>query len=417
MSGTKLSNADFLKLLNEAGIYTIEQLQTAGQASVHWLNITNKEEYVNSLISLTDTPSNYDGATTYKLVVNATGDGIEFIPDTTDGEDGTDGREVELQKGTTHIQWRYVGETEWNDLVALDDITGPQGDQGVQGEQGIQGIQGSAGADGEDGVNGTDGKEIRATDTEPTSEIGNDYDLRLLITNWDIYEKDPVDGWAVIGNIKGEQGDAGTNGTDGADGDIYYTTSTDTIDLNEYSAGHEIDVVVESGLAYSKNQIVVVSNSTSLYFVAKVINYSDSTLTLEVKYRYGTSSASSWEVNLAGIQESELNSDWFIITATAGTGTLASRSFTGPNGWTIGAANSVACSDLPGSSEDDLRLKHDSGLAVVDTIVYVQESTYNTKATGTRAYGTLYEDQNHNCIQLSSFCTESKPLIIYVKLQ
>lgn len=37
-----------------------------------------------------------------------------------------DGREIELQKSLTHIQWRYVGES-WFDLVALSDITGPQG--------------------------------------------------------------------------------------------------------------------------------------------------------------------------------------------------------------------------------------------------------------------------------------------------
>jgi len=39
---------------------------------------------------------------------------------------GIDGREIELQKSLTHIQWRYVGES-WFDLVALSDITGPQG--------------------------------------------------------------------------------------------------------------------------------------------------------------------------------------------------------------------------------------------------------------------------------------------------
>ena len=29
----------------------------------------------------------------------------------TDGVDGEDGREVEIQKGTTHIQWRYVSDS------------------------------------------------------------------------------------------------------------------------------------------------------------------------------------------------------------------------------------------------------------------------------------------------------------------
>ena len=46
----------------------------------------------------------------------------------TDYDDGTDGKEVEFQKSTTHIQWRYVGDTTWIDLVALEDIKGPEGD-------------------------------------------------------------------------------------------------------------------------------------------------------------------------------------------------------------------------------------------------------------------------------------------------
>lgn len=41
------------------------------------------------------------------------------------GDPGTNGREIELQKSATHIQWRYVGESVWKDLVALSDITGP----------------------------------------------------------------------------------------------------------------------------------------------------------------------------------------------------------------------------------------------------------------------------------------------------
>lgn len=37
---------------------------------------------------------------------------------------GKDGREVELQNNGTAIQWRYVGDAEWKDLVQLSEITG-----------------------------------------------------------------------------------------------------------------------------------------------------------------------------------------------------------------------------------------------------------------------------------------------------
>ena len=48
----------------------------------------------------------------------------------TNGSNGTNGREVELQVTATHVQWRYVGDSTWNNLVALSAITGPQGPQG-----------------------------------------------------------------------------------------------------------------------------------------------------------------------------------------------------------------------------------------------------------------------------------------------
>jgi hypothetical protein len=68
------------------------------------------------------------------------------------GSPGADGREVELQTTETHVQWRYEGETEWTDLVALSAITGPQG---IQGETGLTG---AAGADGRE-------VELRKTET------------------------------------------------------------------------------------------------------------------------------------------------------------------------------------------------------------------------------------------------------------
>jgi hypothetical protein len=35
---------------------------------------------------------------------------------------GADGRNIELQSNSTHIQWRYVGDVTWTDLVALEDL-------------------------------------------------------------------------------------------------------------------------------------------------------------------------------------------------------------------------------------------------------------------------------------------------------
>lgn len=67
------------------------------------------------------------------------------------GDPGTDGREVQFQNSGTHIQWRYVGDVGWTNLVALSAITGGQGIQGIQG------VQGNPGNNGSNGMNGTNG--------------------------------------------------------------------------------------------------------------------------------------------------------------------------------------------------------------------------------------------------------------------
>lgn len=69
----------------------------------------------------------------------------------TGGSGGSDAREVELRKSDTALQWRYTGDSEWNDLISLAEITGPQGEQGIQG---IRGPQGPTGPQGEQGDSG-----------------------------------------------------------------------------------------------------------------------------------------------------------------------------------------------------------------------------------------------------------------------
>lgn len=41
--------------------------------------------------------------------------------------EGTPGDQVELQTSATHVQWRYTGDTVWNDLIPLSALAGPQG--------------------------------------------------------------------------------------------------------------------------------------------------------------------------------------------------------------------------------------------------------------------------------------------------
>ena len=136
------------------------------------------------------------------------------------GASGKDGREVELQNNGTAIQWRYVGDSSWTDLVQLSEITGPQGSKGntgetgPQGEMGPQGPVGPAGKDGAQGPKGDTGEigpqgpkgDTGATPkiqigTVQTLEPGQDATASMTGT-----PENPV---LNLGIPKGEKGDPG----------------------------------------------------------------------------------------------------------------------------------------------------------------------------------------------------------------
>lgn len=73
------------------------------------------------------------------------------------GEPGEDGREIELRKSTTHVQWRYVGETLWKNLVLLSDLKGDPGEPGEKGNAGEPGERGAIGFTGASGSPGAPG--------------------------------------------------------------------------------------------------------------------------------------------------------------------------------------------------------------------------------------------------------------------
>lgn len=107
-----------------------------------------------------------------------------------DGQDGVDGREVEFNVSDTHIEWRYVGEETWKELINLDLLKG---------------------AAGEAGSNGTDGREvvIEIVDNEIVWKYEGEEDYHSLIDLEDLKGKDGTDG---------SDGKDGLDGQDGTDG-------------------------------------------------------------------------------------------------------------------------------------------------------------------------------------------------------
>lgn len=135
---------------------------------------------------------------------------LKTVTITGGGGGGTDGKQVELQKSATYIQWRYVGDTVWTNLVALTDITGEKGDKGDTGSQGIQGVKGDTGltgAKGDTGATGSQGIQGVKGDTGLTGAKGDT----------------GATGSQGIQGLKGDKGDTGANGYTPVKGTDYFT--------------------------------------------------------------------------------------------------------------------------------------------------------------------------------------------------
>jgi len=239
-----------------------------------------------------------------------------------DGINGTNGinaKSIEVQRAETHIQWRYEGD-EWQDLVAIADITGPTGQKGADGADGKtpefrvsentlqwryvgdkiwlnlydlsvlkgldgkDGINGKDGADGKDGTNGQNGSDGADGNTPFIGENGN----------WWIGETDTGVKAAGIDGTDGEKGDKGDKGEKGDKGDkgdagqngscsgyFYAETRIPRVFLNNGSAALSVYEKVNSGdlistyldkITLKKGHVYSVTISGSLQVVSNESN-------------------------------------------------------------------------------------------------------------------------------------------------
>lgn len=131
-----------------------------------------------------------------------------------DGADGVDGREIELSASSTHLQWRYVGDSTWINLVSLADITGPQGEKGDTGDTGPQGPAGQDGVDGGSSGSGVDGREVELR--TGTTHIQWRY---VGDTTWiNLVALSDITGPQGLQGPQGEKGDPGATTVSGIDG-------------------------------------------------------------------------------------------------------------------------------------------------------------------------------------------------------
>ncbi len=122
------------------------------------------------------------------------------------GASGKDGREVELQNNGTAIQWRYVGDSEWTDLVQLSDLKGegiPEG--GTTGQVLTKNSDSDGDAIWKDPISGMTTEQITALDnmfkicaftTNPSSQY------QAFCKAFGIEHEDiPEDSYAVLNNL------------------------------------------------------------------------------------------------------------------------------------------------------------------------------------------------------------------------
>ncbi len=141
------------------------------------------------------------------------------------GDEG--GRQVEIGADEEYIKWRYKGDREWINLIALESLQGkpgingergPQGVPGIKGEPGPQGITGEKGEPGEQGLPGPKGDPGETGPKGDSGEKGDPGEQGPPGPKGDPGEQG-LQGIQGEKGERGEKGDTGEQGSPGPQGD------------------------------------------------------------------------------------------------------------------------------------------------------------------------------------------------------
>ncbi len=188
------------------------------------------------------------------------------------------------------------------------------------------------GEDGADGTGGTGSSVVIDRVDGGTSKNIKDYTGYEIIDSEDVWivdggnagsldaNSDILDGGESDGIKASGTGVAGADGNDGADGDKFATSSTTSLTIGTGTK----NLTIETGLAYTIGQSIIIANSSSNYMEGRVISYNDVTgaLSADITSVNGSGTLATWDVNLAGasgVDGTLLKGD-SVSTITAATG-------------------------------------------------------------------------------------------------
>jgi hypothetical protein len=131
--------------------------------------------------------------------------------------------------------------------------------------------------------------------------------------------------------VKGNPGDQGDPGPRGSTGAGYYSTSTSTLNLTLLDIGKTGSIDVDTGLAYSSGQSILIYANDALYLNGLISSYSTDKLYFTVTKKVGSGFITTPTVNLTGT-----------VGPTGGIGSTGSKGNTGNTGATGSQGNTGA---------------------------------------------------------------------------
>ena len=256
------------------------------------------------------------------------------------GTPGKDGREIEIRNNGTAIQWRYVGDSSWTDLVQLSEITGPQGPkgntgetgppgemgpQGPAGETGPQGPVGPAGKDGAQGPKGDTGEQGPQgpkgdTGATPNIQIGDVQTLEPGQQATASMTGTPENPLLNLGIPKGEKGDPG----EGSEAEPYELPIMSDTQLGGGKAVEKTDEDVPVAVDPSTGQLFVPTypeNTSSSATPRQEMQNTNTNATLEPNKLYVFPEMASLIVTLAEPSDTNVANEYHFFFTSGQTAT------------------------------------------------------------------------------------------------